>query len=448
MLSVLQDPPLPLAPTGRLRVAWSTATPLPQPVDRVVVAALHGVLALLRAAGHDVVEADPAYAGVQESFLVRYGRGVADDLAALADPSATELRTRAVAAVGRRMPDRLLARARRLGAAAAERLAVLPAGADVLVTPTLAGAAVAGRLADRPAHAGAGGPAGAVHLAVERHRAAGAERARGLDPGRAAARRPARRSPRLGRAAAVAGRRAAGGPALAGPAAAAAAEDAGRCARSVRLRRPAPAASPSRRGRAAGPRRAVGGAQPQLGVRQRRRAGAGRARAARPGRGRPGRAAPGGSRRRARSPGRGERDVVVDQAVRPGGPGPAGVLAQRRPRPGSAAQSGATKLSRRTPRSPRTPRGPPGPRARRAARCGCGHPGVPVEGVGVRRDAGQADRGRRPGPAAAPRRRARAGRRRRPPSSRTGRCRARPRAAATSAAAEATSRPGRGVDPP
>ncbi len=139
VLSVLQDAPLALAETGPLRIGWSTATPLPQPVDPVVVAALHRVLEVLRAAGHTVVQADPSYAGVQESFLVRYGRGVADDLAALADPSVTEPRTRAVAAVGRRLPDRLLERARRLGREAADRLAVLPGGADVLVTPTMAG---------------------------------------------------------------------------------------------------------------------------------------------------------------------------------------------------------------------------------------------------------------------------------------------------------------------
>ncbi|HWH01887.1 MAG TPA: amidase family protein, partial [Pilimelia sp.] len=46
-------------------------------------------------------------------------------------------RTRAVAAVGARTPDRLLARARRWGEEAAARLATLPGEADVLVTPTM-----------------------------------------------------------------------------------------------------------------------------------------------------------------------------------------------------------------------------------------------------------------------------------------------------------------------
>lgn len=139
VLAVLQDNPLPLADPGPLRIAWSVATPLPQPVDPRVVAALHDVLSTLRELGHTVEAGDPSYTGVQESFLVRYAKGVADDLARLADPTVTESRTRLVAAIGRALPARLLARARRVGDDAAARLGTLPGGADVLVTPTLAG---------------------------------------------------------------------------------------------------------------------------------------------------------------------------------------------------------------------------------------------------------------------------------------------------------------------
>ena len=139
VLSVLQDSPLTLADPGPLRIAWSVATPLPQPVEAVVVAALHQVAATLTGLGHTVFPGDPSYAGVQESFLVRYAAGASDDLARLADPSVTEPRTRLVGALGRAMTPRLLARAHRLGALAADRLAVLPGGADVLLTPTMAG---------------------------------------------------------------------------------------------------------------------------------------------------------------------------------------------------------------------------------------------------------------------------------------------------------------------
>jgi amidase len=137
VLNVLQDTPLALTDPGPLRIAWSLKTPVPAPVDPAVKAALHEVVRRLSRLGHDLVAADPSYRGVQESFLVRYATGAADDLAALADPSRTEPRTRAVAALGRRLRGRPLARARRLGEQAAQRLATLPGGADLLITPTL-----------------------------------------------------------------------------------------------------------------------------------------------------------------------------------------------------------------------------------------------------------------------------------------------------------------------
>ena len=138
VFAVLADAPFVVTDPGPLRVAWSSATAVPQAVDAVVLAALESTVDTLRGLGHELVAADPSFAGVQESFLLRYARGVADDLARLADPSVTELRTRVVAAVGRRVPDRALARARRLGREAAARLAVLPGGADVLITPVVA----------------------------------------------------------------------------------------------------------------------------------------------------------------------------------------------------------------------------------------------------------------------------------------------------------------------
>jgi amidase len=120
-----------------LKVAWSVKGGVPTPVDPQVRRGLDVVVDALRGLGHTVVEAAPSYAGVQESFLTRYARGARDDLVRLVDPSATESRTRAVATMGARMPDALLARARRLGAEAAARLSTLPGGADVLVLPTI-----------------------------------------------------------------------------------------------------------------------------------------------------------------------------------------------------------------------------------------------------------------------------------------------------------------------
>ena len=125
------------ADPGPLRVAWSVKGAVPTPVDPAVRRGLDTVLEALRGMGHAVSESAPSYAGIQESFLVRYASGVRDDLVRLVDPAATENRTRAVAALGRRMPTALLARARRLGDEAAERLSRLPGDADLLVVPTI-----------------------------------------------------------------------------------------------------------------------------------------------------------------------------------------------------------------------------------------------------------------------------------------------------------------------
>lgn len=141
VLNVLQDEPLTLSEPRGLRVAWTLKTPVPSPVDPETSEALHRTVARLAELGHTTVEAAPSYKGVQESFVVRFATGAADDLDDLVDPSVTEPRTRLVAALGRRLRGRPLARAMRLGEQAAARLATLPAGADVLVTPTTAGTA-------------------------------------------------------------------------------------------------------------------------------------------------------------------------------------------------------------------------------------------------------------------------------------------------------------------
>jgi amidase len=140
LLDVLTDGALCVDTTlepQRLRIAWSVKGAIPTPVDAEVRRGLETVLRALRGLGHAVAEAPPSYAGVQESFLTRYARGVRDDLVRLVDPTATEPRTRAVAAMGGRMPAAMLTRARRLGEDAATRLATLPGGADVLVLPTI-----------------------------------------------------------------------------------------------------------------------------------------------------------------------------------------------------------------------------------------------------------------------------------------------------------------------
>jgi amidase len=137
VMNVLQDMPLELVEPGPLRIAWSLKPPAPARVSQEVKEAVHDAVRRLDRLGHSIVKADPDYAGLLESFLVRYTAGAAQDLAALADPKATERRTRAVAAVGRRLRGRPLTRARRLGDTAALRLSRVPGGADLLVMPTI-----------------------------------------------------------------------------------------------------------------------------------------------------------------------------------------------------------------------------------------------------------------------------------------------------------------------
>lgn len=160
VLNVLQDTPLAVTDPGRLRVAWSLKGVTPVGVDREVKAALHDAVRRLDMLGHDVVQADPTYTGLLESFLVRLAAGAAQDLACLADPSVTELRTRAVAGLGRRLSGRPLTRARRLGDSAALRLSRVPGGADLLVLPTIpAPAPLVGSLTGLPTLLRAGGRA-------------------------------------------------------------------------------------------------------------------------------------------------------------------------------------------------------------------------------------------------------------------------------------------------
>lgn len=139
VLSVLTDGAVgDVAEPRPLRIRWTTRAPVPTSVAPAQLQALRSTVERLSTLGHDVAEADPDYSRVQLSFLNRYARGVAQDLDALADPAATEPRTRAAAALGRRVPDVLLERAIAWGEQAARDLAELPDSADVLLTPVLA----------------------------------------------------------------------------------------------------------------------------------------------------------------------------------------------------------------------------------------------------------------------------------------------------------------------
>jgi amidase len=121
---------------ARLRIAVSTKPSVRAPVTADARAAVESVAVELRDLGHVVTEADPPYGQIPLSNSLRYLAGVAHDVDRLADPSATEGRTRTLARLGRRVPHRTVGWARGQGTALAERMGEFFTQHDVLVTPT------------------------------------------------------------------------------------------------------------------------------------------------------------------------------------------------------------------------------------------------------------------------------------------------------------------------
>ncbi|MCA1655025.1 MAG: amidase [Pseudonocardiaceae bacterium] len=122
---------------GRLRIALAWRAPVGRPpIEKQRKQAVLTMADRLRALGHEVVVADPAL-GLRPSqqFLIRYLRGVADDVAALPRPEWLEPRTRRIAAVGRRIPDRVLARTRAGEAVLDARMHTFFGDFDVMLQP-------------------------------------------------------------------------------------------------------------------------------------------------------------------------------------------------------------------------------------------------------------------------------------------------------------------------
>lgn len=123
---------------GRLRIACSTRNPLFAPLDPQQRRAYEQTIELLRSLGHEVEEANPPYGDILTEVVPRYLRGIADDMARLQHPRRLERRTRAMALMGRLLPDAMVARARAREADTARRLGRLFGVYDVLLTPATA----------------------------------------------------------------------------------------------------------------------------------------------------------------------------------------------------------------------------------------------------------------------------------------------------------------------
>jgi amidase len=128
-------------PPGRLRIAYSTRTPpgvIPK-LDRDCAAAVDQTVEVLRSLGHDLTERAPEYGSdAIPAVIVRYVRGIHDDVAGLEYPERLERRTRAMARIGGLMPPQLLEWSFANEARISERLIRVLADHDVVLTPTSA----------------------------------------------------------------------------------------------------------------------------------------------------------------------------------------------------------------------------------------------------------------------------------------------------------------------
>ncbi|OLR95167.1 amidase family protein [Actinokineospora bangkokensis] len=126
------------ADPGSLRIAlvWRAPTGRP-PMEAAWRAAATTAADRLRALGHTVVEDDPGLgARPSPQFVVRYFRGVAADVDQLPHPEWLEPRTRRIAAVGRRVPDRVRDWARSAEAGLHARLAPFFDRYDAILQPS------------------------------------------------------------------------------------------------------------------------------------------------------------------------------------------------------------------------------------------------------------------------------------------------------------------------
>jgi amidase len=126
------------ADPGRLRIALSWYAPLGRrpSVEALRKQAVLETAERLRALGHEVTEADPRL-GLRPSsqFMTRYLRGISDDADSLPHPEWLEPRTRRAAAMGRRIPDGVLAKARAGEATLDATLQQFFGEYDVLLSP-------------------------------------------------------------------------------------------------------------------------------------------------------------------------------------------------------------------------------------------------------------------------------------------------------------------------
>jgi amidase len=125
---------------GTLRIAYSTKIPrgVMVKLDDEPRGALERTVARLRALGHTVEERDPDYGMVVPRAATRYLHAIRTSSAAMPHPERIARRTRGLAAMGGRIPARLVERAVARADSDRERMGAVLREYDVLLTPALA----------------------------------------------------------------------------------------------------------------------------------------------------------------------------------------------------------------------------------------------------------------------------------------------------------------------
>ncbi|CRK55717.1 amidase [Alloactinosynnema sp. L-07] len=126
------------ADPGPLRIALSWRTPMGRPpMNPRWRRAVIDTADRLRDLGHSVTEVDPPLGTAPSTlFLIRYLRGVADDVAGLPHPEWLESRTRKIAFLGRRVPDSALGWAQRVEDRLQRTMTDFFAAHDVILQPS------------------------------------------------------------------------------------------------------------------------------------------------------------------------------------------------------------------------------------------------------------------------------------------------------------------------
>jgi amidase len=130
------------APPGRLRIGFSTASPLGTEVDPANVRAVQDAARLLESLGHEVTEAAPAIDGraLAHAYLTMYLGQVAADVAETGAPdSAFELETGLLASLGRALSAAEYVTAHRGWNSFARALSTFHETYDLWLLPTAAG---------------------------------------------------------------------------------------------------------------------------------------------------------------------------------------------------------------------------------------------------------------------------------------------------------------------